>query len=76
MGFRPQQGLPIMNSEGMSNNTHFFGFRPQQGLPIMNIEEKYNRVVSETCFRPQQGLPIMNKSETGATYYESLPTKP
>ena len=38
MGFRPQQGLPIMNSP-YAMSAYFrarHSFRPQQGLPIMN----------------------------------------
>ena len=36
MSFRPQQGLPIMNSERHMRIKRLLGFRPQQGLPIMN----------------------------------------
>ena len=35
-GFRPQQGLPIMNSEKTIEEIEEASFRPQQGLPIMN----------------------------------------
>ena len=36
-GFRPQQGLPIMNYAYLMNTKeNEISFRPQQGLPIMN----------------------------------------
>ena len=43
-GFRPQQGLTIMNSnyEKALNLLNKGSFRPQQGLTIMNIE--YNTI--------------------------------
>ena len=36
--FRPQQGLPIMNSQAVQKAVvkALLSFRPQQGLPIMN----------------------------------------
>ena len=38
MGFRPQQGLPIMNLLDQNYaSANQLCFRPQQGLPIMNI---------------------------------------
>ena len=39
-GFRPQQGLPIMNvyKERERGHKNENSFRPQQGLPIMNCE--------------------------------------
>ena len=38
-GFRPQQGLTIMNihSYWLAGNHDYSGFRPQQGLTIMNM---------------------------------------
>ena len=42
------------------------GFRPQQGLPIMNHDEEIDWETKKSLF----------PSPTGATYYESLPTKP
>ncbi len=36
LGFRPQQGLPIMNDEKVIQILSKERFRPQQGLPIMN----------------------------------------
>ena len=42
-GFRPQQGLLIMNcfqSEIFESEYNDYGFRPQQGLLIMNLNRK------------------------------------
>ena len=69
-GFRPQQGLLIMNFHAF----HIFvplsfynSFRPQQGLLIMNKSLLYSSI----------SMPLgMFPSPTGATYYESLPPKP
>ena len=64
-GFRPQQGLPIMNglkivSEAFDNNDK--GFPSPTGATYYEYEiHKYNSRKNEIrCFRPQQGLPIMN----------------
>ena len=57
-GFRPQQGLLIMNKQVIYDESRSEGFRPQQGLLIMN-------------FYP---LPTLSRlwfpSPTGVTYYE------
>ena len=68
ISFRPQQGLPIMNSKKTKwGSINGFGFRPQQGLPIMNC----SMIVAEVA-KSKNEFP----SPTGVTYYESLPTKP
>ena len=42
--FRPQQGLPIMNTiQMMKSFIMMKSFRPQQGLPIMNLGRKSAR---------------------------------
>ena len=70
-GFRPQQGLTIMNSSDKFVHPYIarkISFRPQQGLTIMNSGDStdLSLLLDKTSFRPQQGLTIMN----------SLPTKP
>ena len=62
MGFRPLQGLPIMNRKMRTfESEKTLGFRPLQGLPIMNeINMLMSQKTANTCFRPLQGLPIMN----------------
>ena len=63
IGFRPQQGLLIMNGiKKVLSKNDSKGFRPQQGLTIMNkISEETARIEHlRNGFRPQQGLPIMN----------------
>ena len=63
-GFRPQQGLPIMNcdlTDLLQLHIHCFSFRPQQGLPIMNPMLGFVKDIVDTF-----GFP----SPTGVTYYE------
>ena len=60
--FRPQQGLPIMNSKILiltPEQNFKEGFRPQQGLPIMNSQKENTKDIS-----------YMFPSPTGVTYYE------
>ena len=61
LGFRPQQGLPIINlSSRISNRkVQTMSFRPQQGLPIINYLKQFIKNI-QFGFRPQQGLPIIN----------------
>ena len=62
-GFRPQQGLLIMNSKRIYivlENEGSWSFRPQQGLLIMNMFLVMSVVVKEIAF----------PSPTGVTYYE------
>ena len=62
-GFRPQQGLLIMNYllEIIGTQRKWKRFRPQQGLTIMNNKKDILESLFETLsFRPQQGLTIMN----------------
>ena len=61
-GFRPQQGLTIMNLRDLINSGRaVLSFRPQQGLTIMNMaKSSTKRKLKLESFRPQQGLTIMN----------------
>ena len=60
-GFRPQQGLTIMNRKrDIMKNYVRMGFRPLQGLPIMNYLLRWITNVSVLEF----------PSPTGVTYYE------
>ena len=62
-GFRPQQGLPIINKRRwIKRNTWNKGFRPQQGLPIINYRYLYIYNICEKLKFP---------SPTGVTYYKS-----
>ena len=60
--FRPQQGLPIMNSKRKMRTfeSEKTRSRPQQGLPIMNYTLILLQRRDALRFRPQQGLSIMN----------------
>ena len=62
-GFRPQQGLSIMNQSRFFTPKKLwpYSFRPQQGLSIMNMTQKNSTARLLRSFRPQQGLSIMNK---------------
>ena len=64
IGFRPQQGLLIMNGiKKVLSKNDSKGFRPQQGLTIINNKmSKLKEFVENKSFRPQQGLTIMNKT--------------
>ena len=67
-GFRPQQGLTIMNQYQMTTDyVDETCFRPQQGLTIMNHMDMQS--VGECS------LSNLFPSPTGVNYYESLPTK-
>ena len=59
-GFRPQQGLSIMNLDDYeANNPLTVGFPSPTGVKY--YECKYERLWSQmNRFRPQQGLSIMN----------------
>ena len=62
-GFRPQQGLTIMNPSANASpkSDKLHCFRPQQGLTIMNVCNRDNEPKrNKKSFRPQQGLTIMN----------------
>ena len=65
-GFRPQQGLTIMNQPLKHWRTAWkrrLSFRPQQGLTIMNHLIILDVSTWKKGFRPQQGLTIMNVND-------------
>ena len=83
-GFRPQQGLLIMNSEDYSLKKMVLMFPSPTGVTYYEWKtRKMKGFENITGFRPQQGLLIMNSedyslkkmvlmfpSPTGVTYYE------
>ena len=79
-GFRPQQGLLIMNSACLPLvmiHLSISSFRPQQGLLIMNDLNGYYKDCG-ISFRPQQGLLIMNmtsKELQNKLYSVSVPNR-
>ena len=90
-GFRPQQGLSIMNYKWLNTEEADFRFPSPTGVKYYELFMELVRSLVLEGFRPQQGLSIMNYSNitselkdvtrrfpspTGVKYYESLPTKP